>query len=75
MKRKNGYYCVGSRITGDVDIIPVTDVTPKWRLKQARDTREQAICAYLEELNVLTKTARRLLQDERNKTEPKGAES
>jgi hypothetical protein len=65
MKRERGYYCVGSRITGEVDIVPVTADTPKWRRKQARDTREQAICAYLEELNILARNAARLLQHER----------
>lgn len=65
MKRERGYYCVGSRITGEVDIVPVTADTPKWRRKQARDTREQAICAYLEELDILKGSAVRLLQHER----------
>ena len=61
-----GYYCIGSRSTGEVVVIPYGENTPKRHLKDVRATKREAISAYIFDTLVLLDSARRLLADEKN---------
>ena len=64
-----GYYCIGSRSTGEVVVIPYGENTPKRHLKDVRATKREAISAYIFDTLVLLDSARRLRGREERREE------